>query len=177
VSNQLRIAVMAVGLAALAACGGGDTDDAADATTTTRAPVTTAKRATTTAKPAATTTSAAPVKKSARCLDVDAALVEAISSGLKGGATLRAAQAVKSKDYSKVWMVSAELEGPALDGDDHVAVWATNALDGTGITMSVDGFAKEFSDWPDGSKTDAGTSQSDDGVAESKACVKATLGA
>lgn len=83
---------------------------------------------------------------------------------------------MKSKDYSKVWMIAAEIEGPGVDGDSQIATWASNGLDAsTGLILSVDGFAKEFSDWPDGSKTDAGTSQSDDGVAEAKACVKAVL--
>ena len=39
--------------------------------------------------------------------------------------------------------------------------------------MSVDEYAKEFSDWADGGRSDAQLSVSDDGADESRQCVSA----
>ena len=40
------------------------------------------------------------------------------------------------------------------------------------MIIAVDEVAKEFSDWPDGDKTDARMSSADDGVAEAHDCAK-----
>ncbi len=71
-------------------------------------------------------------------------------------------RAVRSRDYSKVYFVAAELDGPGLSGNGHVAVWATNEIRGYGLTFAVDGYAKQFSGWGEGPGD--GFSQSDDGV-------------
>ena len=157
----------------VAACGGGDADTAAPATTTTSA---TAKVTTTTEPVSSTARATTTTAKSTRCLEVPADKVEGIATGLKGGTTLRSAQAVKSKDYEKVWIISAEIEGPGVEGDDQIGTWASNGLTASeGLILSIDGFAKQFSDWPDGSKSKAGFSQIDDGVKQSRECVKDSL--
>jgi endonuclease YncB( thermonuclease family) len=113
-----------------------------------------------------------------RCEDVPQALVDGIASGIKPetGATLRGAQAVRSEDFDKVWFIAADLEGPGLDGPDQIGLWATNSLEaGSGLIFSVDGTAKEFTDWGDGGQTDAHLSTNDDGASEAKACVQRAL--
>jgi hypothetical protein len=50
-----------------------------------------------------------------------------------------------------LWAISGEFEQP-------------------GLTYSVNPFALEFSDWGDGTKTDAQLSQFDDGAQEAIAC-------
>jgi hypothetical protein len=158
----MRLIVVAlVALAMLAGCGGSEDEDAAP-------PATTAE----TQEP--TTTEEEDEQEETRCVSVDRSLVEAIATGLtvSGGGTLRDAYAVKSDDFQKVYFVSAEIDGPGIEGDGDVGTWATNSLEaGGGLILAVDGIANEMSDWADGRKTDAAFSLSDDGVDESRACV------
>lgn len=116
-----------------------------------------------------------------RCIAVDPLLVETIESGLKPdtGATLHNVWAVRSDDFELVWFVAGDLEGPALDADDDIAIFATNMLDedgnydgGAGFIFAVGGFATEFSDWPDGGNTDAEMSIFDDGAELSEDCAR-----
>jgi hypothetical protein len=98
--------------------------------------------------------------------------VAAIEEGLtvSGGGSLRNARAVKSNDLEKVYMVAADIQGDGMEGNDDIGVWATNSLQGNGLIFSVDGFAKEFSDWGDAATTDAQITQAADGVDEAKEC-------
>ena len=137
----------------LAGCGGTETADTDDRT---ESPQATA--------PATTVTG--------RCEKVSSAVLNAIAEGLTvtGGGTLRHGYAVKSDDFSKVYMVAADIQGAGMEGDDEIGVWATNSLDGAGLIFAVDGVAKEFSDWGHGDTTDAHITQSSDGVSEAKKC-------
>jgi hypothetical protein len=110
-----------------------------------------------------------------RCETPSPQLVAAISDGLTitGGGSLRGAQAVRSADFEKVWFVSADLEGSGLEGDDEIATWSTNDLDGRGMIFSVNAVAREFSEWGSG----PGFSMSDEGATESAECVKNALAA
>jgi hypothetical protein len=105
-----------------------------------------------------------------RCSPAPSTLLAAISQGLTvSGGGLGAGYVVKSNDFSKVWMVAAEINGPGMEGAGDIGVWATNDPSGGGMIFAVDGMAKEFSDWADGSTTDAKLSLSDDGVSAAKA--------
>lgn len=109
-----------------------------------------------------------------RCLPVATEVVKAIASGLTvtNGGTLRPARAVRSGDYERVFFVSAEIDGPGLEGDGEVGTWATNRIDSArGLIFAVDAFAREFSDWGDGRKTDAEFSLERDGAEESRSCI------
>jgi hypothetical protein len=79
-----------------------------------------------------------------RCERVSNAVLNAIAEGLTvtGSGTLRNGYAVKSKDFSKVYMVAADIQGVGMEGDGEIGVWATNSLDGTGLILAVDGLAK-----------------------------------
>jgi ABC-type glycerol-3-phosphate transport system substrate-binding protein len=138
---------------AIAACGGTET---AESDNRTESPQATA--------PATTVTG--------RCEKVSSAVLNAIAEGLTvtGGGTLRNGYAVKSDDFSKVYMVAADIQGAGMEGDNEIGVWATNSLDGAGLIFAVDGVAKEFSDWGHGDTTDAHITQSSDGVSEAKEC-------
>ena len=115
---------------------------------------------------------AAPTTVTGRCELVSSAVLNAIAEGLTvtGGGTLRNGYAVKSDDFSKVYMVAADIQSTGMEGDGEIGVWATNSLDGTGLIFAVDSFAKEFSDWGHGDTTDANITASSDGVAEAKEC-------
>ena len=110
---------------------------------------------------------------SGRCEPVPDWLVAAISSGLKGqGRTLAAARAVKSRHFSKVWFVSAFVEGPDLEGRDALGTWATNGLEEQGLIYAVNVVAEELSDWGAGGTAQAALSMDDDGAVESQWCCR-----
>ena len=96
-------------------------------------------------------------------------MLRAIAKGGKD-ATIRPTEgaAVKSKDFSKVYMIAVEFNGL---GSPERGVWASNSLKrGGGVIMSVDGIAKEFTVWPNGP---AGSPMSitDDGAQEALDCL------
>jgi hypothetical protein len=150
---RIRLAGLACAALMLAACGGTETSET---DTTTRPPEATA----------------APTTERSRCERVSSAMLNAIAEGLTvtGGGTLRGGYAVKSTDFSKVYMVAADIQGTGMEGNGEVGVWATNSLDGAGLIFAVDGLAKEFSDWGHGDTTDANITLSSDGVSEAKEC-------
>lgn len=148
-------------------------DDKRTTTTVQRETTTTTRFVTpTTTRRTSTTKRAAARSEAARCLQVPLKTVDQLSAGLnvQGGGFLRYARAVKSRDFSSAYFITADLEGSGLSGPDDLATWVTNKLEGDGVFYSVDSAAKEFSDWGDGSKTDSGFSMADDGAEESRKC-------
>jgi hypothetical protein len=117
---------------------------------------------------------AAPSAAAPNCGRASAALINAIETGLEvdGGGSLRRGFIVRSKDFSKVFMVAAEIDGSGLRQKGDVGVWATNSRQGDGLIMAVDAVAQEFSDWGDADKTDAAIESSADGVAQAKECAE-----
>lgn len=106
-------------------------------------------------------------------LTVPTAKVEWIANGLTvpGNASLRNARAVRSGVHADAYFVSADIEGPGFEGPGHVITWFVTNLNGSaGIVNSVDDLAKEFTDWPDASKTAAVATMSDEGASESRRC-------
>jgi hypothetical protein len=108
-----------------------------------------------------------------RCMSVPADVIARIESGLdiNGGGSLKNVGAVKSNDFESVYFISGDLQGSGLEGSRDIATFATNQLDYTGMTFSVDAIADEFSDWPLGSGTSFNIRMSDDGASESRDCV------
>lgn len=122
--------------------------------------------------------SKAPRAATDRCTSVPPALVDQIATFIKPetGATLRGAQAVRSKDYQQLWFVAADLEGPGLDGDDQIVLVPIAQLTaGDGHLFGVGGFAKEFTDLRRGEKSSFHFSYTDEGVHEAESCVRAAL--
>lgn len=116
----------------------------------------------------------------AECSQPPQEFVDVIAEGLskvEGGGSLRNAQAVKSESHSNAWFISADIQGPGLEGPNDIATWIKSGdlEEHSGILLSVDAVAKEFSGWPDGSTTDAETSLADGGAQESRTCVEALL--
>ena len=109
-----------------------------------------------------------------KCERASRRLLQAIATGLEvnGGGKLSRGYVVRSKDFSKVFMVAAEIDGPGMEGRGEVGVWATNSKRAEGLIMAVDGLAKEFSDWGDADETDAAIDQSAHGVQEAKDCAE-----
>lgn len=113
---------------------------------------------------------------SSRCRSVPPALVSAIETGLTvtGGGTLHNTQAVKSRDFNRVWFISAEIDGPGLEGEGDIGTWAKSGplAVGGGLILSIDAVAQEFSDWGHGDTTDANLTMDDDGASGSHDCVE-----
>jgi hypothetical protein len=150
-----RLLVGVVCLLAVASCGGTETADSDNRTESPQA-------------------TASPTTVVGRCEQVSSALLNAIAEGLTvgGSGTLRNGYAVKSDDFSKVYMVAADIQGVGMEGEGEIGVWATNSLDGAGLIFAVDGLAKEFSNWGHGDTTDANITPSSDGVTEAKKCAR-----
>jgi hypothetical protein len=113
------------------------------------------------------------VEDGGSCQDVSATKVTQISEGLISfGSEITNAQAVKSNDFDNAYFISAELEGPGVEGSGDIATWVSNSLRPTESIYSVDGVAKEFSNWVEGDKTAASFSIGDHGAQESRDCVQ-----
>lgn len=115
---------------------------------------------------------AAPQAPAATCETPSKALLATIGSVLTGSTKPGTAAAVRSSDFEKAWFVAVALKGPSM-AKSEPAVFATNSLDGTGITYAVGGMAHQFSDLGHGEDTDAKFAQSSAGYAEAIACAKA----
>src|SRR5665647_85990 len=115
----------------------------------------------------AASTSAAP---GADCTQAPQALLDRIATGALDatGMVPVTDQVYLSPDYGKVYFVAMRFTATGIE--DQTGVWATNGLD-SGITMSVDGFAKEFTDWPDSATTDAAIASTDPAVAVAIGCL------
>jgi hypothetical protein len=109
------------------------------------------------------------------CRKASKKLMTAVAAGLEvsgGEGALRRGRVVRSKDFDKVFMVAADIQGQGLEGSDDVGVWATNSPTGEGLIFAVDGVAQEFSDWGDADATDAAITSDSHGVEEARACAK-----
>lgn len=140
---------------ALTACGGAEAETAAPADP----------------KPSATTAPPEPVKDPG-CEPVQAALLTALAAGAEadvGALTLTNGRAYRSPDYASVYFIAADLTAPGVN--DETGVWATNSLGDGGVYLAVDGFAKQFTAWPDADSTDAAIGGADPGVDKARGCV------
>jgi hypothetical protein len=108
-----------------------------------------------------------------RCIDIDKDFLKRIEYGTNTtGLTISNAKAVKSNEFNPdVFFVSAEMDGPGLEGLGGVAVFAVFNLSNSMI-MSVNATANEFFDWADGRKSKLELSIVDDGVRESMKCLE-----
>lgn len=81
--------------------------------------------------------------------------------------------AVKSNDYENVYMVATLIYGPAIEEGVGPAVFAVGGDPETPHTwLAVNGYATEFTEFPDAGKTDAEITLNSDGVQEAIDCVK-----
>jgi hypothetical protein len=145
---------------ALAGCGT-DGETASETTASSKAETTTTKAEETTTEVKETTTTTEP----SRCEEVAAEGQETITGGLEDlvDVTFSDWAAVRSEDYEEVWFIAAK-----SSGDGSVAVWSSNALDGSGMIAAVNNTAQFLTVWPDNG---GGSSMEDDGAAEAEACV------
>jgi hypothetical protein len=77
---------------------------------------------------------------------------------------------VRSRDFKSVYFVSADLQGPGLNGKGEIATWATNKLRVGGLIYSADAVARAFFDWGRGPGFSVG-----DGFSESRSCARRAI--
>jgi hypothetical protein len=110
-----------------------------------------------------------------RCVPASAQQMESIRAGIKDieeSNDVLPGFAVRSNDLEQVWFVAAEITGSGIPANT-VGIWAIGGeLETPGLVLSVDGFAKAFSPYPDASTTDAQITQFDDGAQEALSCAK-----
>lgn len=152
------IVLAALCVGGIALFGGGDKEPAA---------ATSSPAARTSSNPAA----AAPA---AGCLPVSATVVGLFDDQAQTGTGMKMtgrASAVKSPDFAKVYFVAAEFSATGVD--NQVGVWAVNNINATpNAVFSVDGFSKQFTDWPDGAKSASKISGADPSAAAAKRCLQ-----
>lgn len=102
------------------------------------------------------------------CEPVQPKLVEQLLRDVKGAEPLASA-AVRSPEHEKVWLVAVKFNAPGVAGE--TGVWASNALDGTGSILAVDGIARNFSVYPDAAGSAAGIRSTDPAVTDVKGCL------
>jgi hypothetical protein len=131
--------------------------------------------ATPSSTPGATETPTARIKtfESESCIPVSEELLESISLGINDSKVTGRAAGHDALDYGKLTFVALEFV-PNGTSDPQVAVFATNDYDISdrklnGLIVSVDGFAKNFSDW--GEMPDANLSMASKGAKEAKDCI------
>jgi len=84
---------------------------------------------------------------------------------------IKTAWAVISNSFDNVWMVAAKIYGPGMESGTGPGIWAISGeLESPGMILSVNEFAKQFSPYPDASKTTAAITIADDGVNEALEC-------
>lgn len=109
-------------------------------------------------------------ESSSACIRLPQSVIEAIASGQEEGVGMVPVigYAIKSPDFNNVYFMAIEFEATGVK--NQVGVFARNGLE-TGLILSVDGFAKEFTVWPDASKTDAQISGADRSIDVVKNCI------
>lgn len=104
-----------------------------------------------------------------QCLEVSPELLSAIAEG-QSGVPIEPVQgaAVKSEDFDNAYMIAMEFSAP---GGNEIGAWTSGSLEpGGGLILSLDGFAKNFTVWPDAMESFE-ISQADHGVQEAEDCL------
>ena len=118
--------------------------------------------------PAITTTSETTTK--VECISIPLNVLADIASGEEAGVGMIpvVGYAVKSPDFSNVYFLVIQFSATGVD--NQIGVWARNGID-SGMILSVDSIAQNFTVWPDADGTDAAIASNDPGVKLSKSCL------
>jgi len=108
---------------------------------------------------------------SSMCEPVSKEVMAAIVIGADEGTGMKAIRAIayRSPDFTKVYFVAMEFSATGVP--NQVGVWATNSITEVAAIMSTEGYSKNFTDWPDASKTDAQISGTDRSIKIAKDCL------
>jgi len=122
----------------------------------------------------APTPTAAP---NARCVPASAAQMAALRDGVQAvaaGNDVLPGFAVRSTEFERVWLVAARITGAGIPATGAgPGVWAMGGeADAPAGIYAVNGFAREFTHYPDAAKTDAAITLTTDGVAAALECAR-----
>lgn len=111
-----------------------------------------------------------------RCVSASTIQFDNIQQGVKSvqdSNFIKSAWAVKSEDFSNVWIVAAYVYGPGMEDGFGPGLWAMNGdPDEQGMIIALDGTAKEFTLYPYGPDTNLDINQFVDGADEAKECAE-----
>lgn len=112
------------------------------------------------------------------CKVVTPAIVSVLEGGIDGiepDNSADDAMGVKSGSHENAWFISAEIQGSSIEGRGDIGTWLkTGDLGEDGFWLSVDGTAKQFTDFGHAEKRDGEVvaTMSDPGAEESRKCVE-----
>jgi tetratricopeptide (TPR) repeat protein len=87
---------------------------------------------------------------------------------------IQSAYALKSNDFENVYFVAAIIYGPNMESGVGPGIWAISGdPNQPKIALSIDGYATEFTQYPDANSTDFELSMSNHGAQEVKQCAEA----
>ena len=116
-----------------------------------------------------------PPTSTSRCIPASAQQITGILSSIKNinsSNDLKTVWTVKSNSFKNIWFVSALIYGPGMADGKGPGVWAVSGDPANpGTILSVDGFAKQFTEFPDAAKTTTAITMNDDGAQQSADCV------
>lgn len=112
-----------------------------------------------------------------RCQPASPAQLAVIRDGVQGlepGNDIKTAWAVRSTEFERVYVVAARIYGAGIPAEGAgPGVWAISGdPDAPGLVLAVDGFAKQFTSYPDASQTDARITMATDGASAAQTCAQ-----
>jgi hypothetical protein len=115
-------------------------------------------------------TATSEVLTKVECISIPSNVLADIASGEETGVGMMPILgfAIKSPDFSNVYFLAINFSATGVN--DQIGVWARNGID-SGIIMSVDSIAKNFTVWPDADGTNAAIASNDPSVELSKSCL------
>jgi hypothetical protein len=116
----------------------------------------------------------------AQCLAVPTATIANIETGVRaqfrGSTHFSNYQAVRSPDHTHIYYVAAKVGSVSGADDWGVAIWALNRLDHgsgeTGLIWATPEIATRYTDWGNGSQTQARFGRQDVGYRQAKECAR-----
>ena len=105
-----------------------------------------------------------------QCISIPSNVLSDIASGEEAGVGMIpvVGYAVKSPDFSNVYFLAVKFSATGID--DQIGVWARNGIN-SGVIMSVDPIAQNFTVWPDADSADAAIASNDPNVKSAKSCL------
>jgi hypothetical protein len=123
--------------------------------------------------------SSSPTSTAAECLSISKWYPNQFLSGNETGTgklSYVSASAVKSSDFKSVYFVAVKFKAKGVG--NQIGVWAVGgklpqkAADLSGLTLSANSIAQQFTVWPDGNKSQAKIAINDRSITSAIKCLK-----
>ena len=87
--------------------------------------------------------------------------IETLEFGLIEGISISNIYTIKSQDFANVYFAGGLLNGAGVNNE--IGIWVAG-YEKQSLTMSINGIAQQFSDYPAGKNTDAQVTMNDEGA-------------